>query len=87
MTYTDGTHLVADSFEELHEFAQSIGLRRSWFQQKRYPHYDLLGRKKKEAMDAGAEMCTSRDILYLCQKMIDNDINQHELENEHSRKE
>lgn len=31
-------HLLADSPEELHTFAQSIGLQRSWFQGD---HYDI----------------------------------------------
>jgi len=31
MVYTDGIHLVADSLEELHEFAHKIGLKREWY--------------------------------------------------------
>jgi hypothetical protein len=38
-------HLCADTMEELHQVAKSIGLRREWFQDATsYPHYDLLGR-------------------------------------------
>lgn len=32
------SHLMADTPEELHEFAQAIGLRRDWFQGD---HYDI----------------------------------------------
>lgn len=41
--YTDRTHLITTgNLEGLHDFAQSIGLKREWFQRKgRYPHYDL----------------------------------------------
>ena len=43
--YTDGVHLVSPSLAELHLFAQSIGLRRAWFQDHQHPHYDLLSHK------------------------------------------
>ncbi len=42
MIYTDGVHLVADELEELHSFAQSVGLKRQWFQeQPGHSHYDI----------------------------------------------
>jgi hypothetical protein len=47
-------HLIADSVEELHEFADSIGLKRSWFQPKSTPHYDLTSSKRIEAVKSGA---------------------------------
>ena len=35
-------HMVADTLEELHTMAATIGLSRGWFQdKKRLPHYDL----------------------------------------------
>lgn len=40
--------------EELHKFAESIGLRREWFQGAWMPHYDLTGNKRAEAIAAGA---------------------------------
>lgn len=45
MIYFDGVHLATDgSIEELHIFAQSIGLKREWFQSHpRHPHYDVFG--------------------------------------------
>jgi len=41
--YTDGIHLAVDGLqEELHRFAQSVGLKREWFQdQPDHPHYDI----------------------------------------------
>ena len=50
------SHLMADSDEELHRFATSIGLRRSWAQ---YPgtwksHYDVTDSKRAQAIAAGA---------------------------------
>lgn len=50
------SHLMADTDEELHAFAASIGLRRSWAQ---YPgtwksHYDVTDSKRAQAIYAGA---------------------------------
>ncbi len=42
MICTDGTHLTGDSLQELHRFAQSVGLKREWFQEHHcHPHYDI----------------------------------------------
>jgi|GEM_PF-819214 len=41
--------------DELHAFALSIGLRRSWFQpRKECPHYDLTKGMRAQAVAAGA---------------------------------
>lgn len=48
-------HLWTDSsdIEELHEFAQEIGLQRTWFQAKdRFPHYDLTPAKRELALQS-----------------------------------
>ena len=42
------------SLEELHEFAQRLGLKRSWFQQGSAPHYDLSKTKRRKAVELGA---------------------------------
>jgi len=48
-------HLWADSLEELHEFADKIGMKRSWFQDhKRLPHYDLVPIRRAKALEMGA---------------------------------
>jgi len=48
-------HLLADTVDELHVFAQEIGLRRSWYQGKgSRPHYDLVASKRVEAVLNGA---------------------------------
>lgn len=48
-------HLIGDDVEELHRFAQSIGLRRSWFQgNSSMPHYDLTPGKRQQAIKKGA---------------------------------
>src|SRR5262249_62029729 len=57
-------HLVSDtSLEELHEFAESLGLRREWFQVKSIPHYDLTGVVYELALQRGATLVSSREIV------------------------
>lgn len=34
-------HMTADSLDELHAMAKLIGLKKSWFQERSSPHYDL----------------------------------------------
>jgi hypothetical protein len=58
------SHLIADTPEELHEFAQKIGLRRAWFQEgKGNPgsyaaeswHYDVTDGIRARAIQHGAK--------------------------------
>ena len=51
-------HLLSDiSIEELNGFAIGIGLKRSWLQKKKIPHYDLTERMRERAVIAGAFEC------------------------------
>jgi hypothetical protein len=56
--WTGGGHLMADTLDELHAFAQSIGLRREWFQTRpsrpEKDHYDLTRARRDAAILAGA---------------------------------
>jgi hypothetical protein len=57
-------HLVSDSsLAELHEFARELGLRREWFQMKSIPHYDLTGEIYELALERGAILVSSREIV------------------------
>ena len=59
------SHLFTDSEDltELHDFATSIGLRRSWFQDKATGvHYDVTDRLRHRAITAGAQPIHWRDI-------------------------
>src|SRR5258708_25147305 len=50
------SHLTADTVEELHEFAvRKLGLKRSWFQDGRHPHYDLTEGMRYKALRLGAQ--------------------------------
>ena len=65
MILTDGTHLVTTGdIDDLHAFAQRIGLKREWFQDHpRHPHYDLKGHKDILAILRGAEAVSSRELI------------------------
>jgi len=52
--WRENCHLTADTDEELHAFAQSIGLRRSWHQRGSISHYDLTRGKRALAVRRGA---------------------------------
>lgn len=76
--YSRWSHLIADSVEELHEFAGRLGLRREWFQDptvngKPTPaepgtraaenwHYDVTDRKRDEAIAMGAQPVPFREL-------------------------
>lgn len=67
-------HLVADSMEELHEFAGRLGLQRRWFQDKgRYPHYDVTMAVRDRAVRMGA-VDADRETLIACCKRVRADI-------------
>ena len=61
--WDSSSHLVADSLEELHRFAQSIGLRREWFQPQSFPHYDLTKRRRAQALKGGAVRVDRRELV------------------------
>lgn len=51
---TRSCHMIADSESELHLMAQTIGMRREWFQPKSFPHYDLTPSRRRKAVYCGA---------------------------------
>jgi hypothetical protein len=55
------SHLASDrDLDELHDFATRIGVRRLAFQGD---HYDLPQRRLADAIDVGAELVDSRDLV------------------------
>lgn len=56
-------HMEADTLDELHEMADKLGLKRSWFQDKSIPHYDVSKSIRAKAVELGAieEDCFSED--------------------------
>jgi len=64
-------HMVASSIEELHEFAESIGVKRCWYCNKRgkkRPHYDIKGEQIQKALDAGAELVPRQQLRKFLKK-------------------
>lgn len=61
----ESCHLVADTISELHSFAGRLNLRRSWFQPKSHPHYDLTQNKRRQALRFGALEITDRRLVEL----------------------
>lgn len=59
------SHLIADSNDELHAFADSIGLKREWFQQD---HYDVSLTKRREAVQKGAVEVTLRVLSLMARE-------------------
>jgi len=55
--FTDG------GLEELHRFANRIGMKREWFQDKKYPHYDLTPKRRRIAVEHGAIEITTKEWM------------------------
>lgn len=63
-------HLVADSLDELHAFAQRLGLKRAWFQgNATYPHYDVTVAVRAKALQQGA-LPSDRATTVACFKKL-----------------
>lgn len=57
-------HLVADSLDELHRFAKSLGLKRTWFQaHASLPHYDVTVEIRAMALSRGAVAADRRMLV------------------------
>lgn len=69
------SHLTADTPEELHEFAQRLGMKRGWFQGRckngncptvnnicTHYHYDVVDSRRTEAIALGAQPITLREM-------------------------
>lgn len=62
-------HLAADTLDELHTFASTLGLRRSWFQSRGYPHYDVTVSVRQRALQLGAIDADRETIVDRCRKL------------------
>jgi hypothetical protein len=60
-------HMIADTLDELHAMADTIGVQRKWFQaDASWPHYDIALTKRALAVTAGAEEITWREAGMKC---------------------
>lgn len=72
-------HMTSDvSEQELHEFAQALGLLRAWFQaHPTHPHYDVTPKKRALALLHGAVEVSSLELLQRCyaiRRKADNEL-------------
>ena len=58
-------HMMADTDEELHEMADTIGVDRKHFQGD---HYDICKAKRQLAVEAGAKEVTQREMVRVRQQ-------------------
>lgn len=64
------SHMIADTVDELHQMADTVGLKRKWFQNHgSFPHYDLCQAKKKLAVQAGAVEVSQREIVRIGRRL------------------
>tara|TARA_B100002019_G_C21179931_1_gene553147 strand:+ start:746 stop:1075 length:330 start_codon:yes stop_codon:yes gene_type:complete len=65
------SHMIADTEEELHSFAQSLGLKREWYQdQSKHKHYDISQSIKKKAIENGAIEVSQKTLAKLSKRKI-----------------
>ena len=58
-------HMIADTEQELHAMAVLLGLRSEWFQDKKYPHYDISKAKRAEAIRHGVIEVSVKELIAL----------------------
>ena len=61
-------HMLADSVDELHAFAERIGMKREWYQPVSTPHYDLSLTKRLEAISKGAIEIDNKKVVEIVKK-------------------
>jgi hypothetical protein len=59
-------HLLADSIQELHEFAARMGVSaRAFHRGARHPHYDVTAGQRRRALQHGAAAIFARDAVQI----------------------
>lgn len=56
-------HMVADTVEELHKFAEQIGVKKHFFHRGDKPHYDIGVDQHTKALENGAVEVSSKQIV------------------------
>lgn len=63
-------HMTADSLEELHAFAQRLGIHPGWFHRgARHPHYDIHEDERTHALALGAQQVDRRTIVRVARRL------------------
>lgn len=67
-------HMLADTLEELHKMADTIGINRKWFQSKAStPHYDICKSKRIIAINHGAIEVSRKEVVSIIRKLRNNE--------------
>ena len=62
-------HMMTDEdLEDLHKFAEKLGLRRYFQNKPRFPHYDLSRTKRRLAVSLGAIEITTEELIKKCER-------------------
>lgn len=56
-------HLFSYDVDALHEFAQILGMKREWFQNDRWPHYDMVTWRRELAVQYGAVVAGRKTLI------------------------
>lgn len=56
-------HMVAETLDELHTFAQQIGVKKHFFHRGNKPHYDISVEQHAKALENGATEVSSKQIV------------------------
>lgn len=63
------SHMVSDNIDDLHDFADELGIKWRHFQDKNgKPHYDICKSKKLKALKMGAKEVNDREIVSILKK-------------------
>lgn len=63
-------HMLADSLQELHEFADLIEVdKRLFHRDASYPHYDITVQMREAALEHGAVKATRKQIIDAAKKL------------------
>lgn len=62
-------HMLADTLDELHAMAKTIGMRSSWYQPLSFPHYDVCQMRKVKAIEHGAIQVDRRQIVHIKRRL------------------
>lgn len=63
------SHMVADSYEELMEMVDNIGVNRNHYQKwSSIPHFDICQEKKQLAIEIGATLVSDKEIIKMFRK-------------------
>lgn len=80
MLYTDGYHLIAENIKELHSFANSIGIPKTSYRNKRHPHYKITNIESLQVLKSGALKCSTRQLVKVSRSIYFFPENEEELQ-------